>query len=68
VRSTDVRKLGMTTWLILCRPCTQIMHVLVVLEYSLEWLFVIHLATQDALSRRDGLSRWAAAGGAQLTG
>ncbi len=44
------------------------MHVLVVLEYSLEWLFVIHLATQDALSRRDGLSRWAAAGGAQLTG
>ncbi len=48
--------------------CPQIMHVLVVLEYSLEWLFVIHLATQDRLSRRDGLSQWAAGGGSQLPG
>jgi hypothetical protein len=37
------------------------MHVLVVVEFSLEWLFVIHLATQDWLSRRDELGWWAAA-------
>ena len=49
-------------------PPLQIMHVLVVLEYSLEWLFVIHLATRDWLSRRDGLGWWAAGGGAQLAG
>ena len=49
-------------------PALQIMHVLVVLEYSLEWLFVIHLATGDRLSHRDGLGQWAAGGGAQLAG